>query len=813
VANNPERKARTRLRMAFPFALAVSAFALGPVPVLAEEPIVIDEPELEQSIRLSRVEASEADITLDGVLDETIWEELPAIDSMQVVRPDTLATASLRTETRIFYNESGIYVGVMNYQEPGTLVARLSSRDQGLQRDGYVLAIDPSGQGIYGYFMRINLGGTKTDATILPERQFNRQWDGPWEAFTAQNEAGWTAEMFIPWSMMALPQSQEVRRIGIYTERQVAHLGEVWSWPALPGTRNAFLSGFQPFEVLDVSPKQQLAYYPFVSSTFDTIKGETEYKAGTDIYWRPSGNMQLSATLNPDFGTVESDDVVVNLGAYETFFPEKRPFFLEGQDVFITSPRNSGGPFGPTTLLNTRRIGSQPDFDVPTEVDVIPTDLSRPTDLLGAGKITGQTGKLRYGTLMALEDDSEVRGVLPDGTPVTLEAEGRDYAVGRLLYEDTSSGGRRSVGWLGTLASNPDYDAVVNGVDFHYFSADAKWVVDGQLVHSDVDDVTGSGMFFDLNYRPKQGVHHSIDGSYLDDTLDINDLGFLQRNDLVQLDYRFSVNESGLDRVKSRNRNVIVTNQWNTDGRPVRLGLFVGQQTTYLDNSESDFTLRYFPPRVDDRLSRGNGAYKIPERWSLSAGWESDRSRPISVEVDTTIQDEDLGETHLRGEAGVNWRPMDTFSLGVKLSYTDREGWLIHQKDGKFTSYEANQWSPELEMDYFITARQQLRFKLQWTGIRAFENEFYAVDQSEVDFLDSIARPDVASGDFTISRLSFQARYRWEIAPLSDLFFVYTRGGNLPSSPDEDFEGLLQEAWAEQVVDTWVLKLRYRFGN
>ncbi|MCW8195816.1 hypothetical protein F6455_13560 [Proteobacteria bacterium 005FR1] len=808
-----ERSARAPIK-ALSCLLGLTAFALSPLPVLAEEDVLVQaEFTAEQPIRLSRIEASEANISLDGVLDEAVWKDIPTIDSMQVVRPDTLAAASLRTETRIFYNDRGIYVGVMNYQDPGTMVARLSSRDQFLQRDGYVLAIDPSGQGIYGYFMRISLGGSKTDATILPERQFNRQWDGPWEAFTAQNEVGWTAEMFIPWSMMALPRSVETRRIGIYTERQVAHLGEVWSWPALPGTRNAFLSGFQPFEVMDVSPKQQLTYYPFVSSTYDALKEETDYRVGTDIYWRPSGNMQLSATLNPDFGTVESDDVVVNLGAYETFFPEKRPFFLEGQDVFITSPRNSGGPFGPTTLLNTRRIGSQPDFDVPDDVDVVPTDLSRPTDLIGAGKFTGQSGNWRYGTLLAVEDDSEVSGFLPDGTRVTLEAQGRDYAVGRLLYEDTSSGGRRSVGWLGTHAAMPDYNAMVNGLDFHYFSADAKWIFDGQLVHSDVDDVTGSGMFFDINYRPTQGVHHSIDATYLDDKLDINDLGYVQRNDHIQLDYRFSVNESGLDHVKSRNRSVNVTNQWNTDGRPVRLGLFVGQRTTYLNNTESHFTLRYFPPRVDDRLSRGNGTYKIPERWSLSTGWESDRSRPVSVELDTTIQDEDLGETNWRGNLGFNWRPMDTFSFGLNLGYTDREGWLIHQSDGKFTSYEANQWSPELEMDYFITARQQLRFKLQWTGIRAFESDFYAVDQSHVDYLDPIARPEEASGDFTISRLSFQARYRWEIAPLSDLFFVYTRGGNLPGTTDEDFNGLLQEAWAEEVVDTWVLKLRYRLGG
>lgn len=768
---------------------------------------------LTRAMPMTRIEGDKADIELDGVLDEAVWDGIPVVDAMQVVRPDTLDTASLKTETRIFYNDRGLYVGVMNYQDPATLVARLSSRDRGLQRDGYLLAIDPSGEGIYGYYMRINLGGTKTDGTILPERQFNRQWDGPWEAFTAVNESGWSAEMFVPWSMMALPQAPDVRKIGIYTERMVAQLGETWSWPALPDTQNAYLSGFQPYEVLSIRPTQQVTFYPFASTTLDSLKNETDYKAGADIYWRPSGNTQLSATLNPDFGTVESDDVVVNLGAFETFFPEKRPFFLEGQDVFITSPRSSGGPFGPTTMLNTRRIGRAPDFDVPADVDVIATDLSRPTELLGAGKFTGQSGNLRYGTLLAAEDDSEIKGFDINGSPVTLEAEGRDFGVARLLYEDTSSGGRRSIGWLGTFASMADYDATVNGVDFHYFSSDAKWVFDGQLLHSDVDDVTGSGMFFDVAYRPEQGIRHSVTGTYLDDTLDINDLGYVQRNDHVQLDYRLSVNDSDLSNLKSRTRGMNVINQWNTAGRPVRLGLFFWQNTTYLDNSGSRVNLRYFPPRVDDRLSRGNGTFKIPERWSLSTNWESDRSRPVSVELGLTAQNEDLGEANLRSQAGINWRPRDTFSLSLSLQYVDRKGWLIHQGNGYLTSYEASQWSPKLAMDYFITARQQLRFSMQWTGIKAFESDFYHVDQNDVDYLDEVGRPTEASGDFSISRMSFQARYRWEIAPLSDLFFVYTRGGNLDRNVSGDFPDLLQQSWTDEVVSSWVLKLRYRMGD
>ncbi|MEY3668585.1 MAG: hypothetical protein RL572_2125 [Pseudomonadota bacterium] len=759
---------------------------------------------------LPRVEHAQAHITLDGYLDEPVWQDLPVIDGMRVIQPDTLEPAPVETHSRIFYTERGMYVGVMNYQDPATLVARMSSRDVGIQRDGYVISIDASGEGLYGYFLRMNLGGTFSDGTILPERQINRQWDGPWDAVTRETDEGWVAEIWIPWSMMSLPQAGSTRRIGLYTERMVAARGETYSWPALPGTSSEYISAFQKYELSGVNPGTQFTFYPYSSATFDDMKDTTDYRVGADVYWRPSSNLQLSATLNPDFGTVESDDVVVNLGAFETFFEEKRPFFLEGQDVFSTSPRDGGGGFGPTTLLNTRRIGRQANFTVPAGVSVIATDLSRPTDLLGAAKLTGQSGNWRYGTLLAVEDDSLLRGTRADGSRVTLQAQGRDFAVGRLLYEDTAGGGRRAMGWFGSNLAYPDSDAMVNGVDLHYFSTDNRWIFDGQLVHSDVRDVTGSGAYFDLDYRPARGVQHSLTATYMDDKLDLNDIGFLTRNNLVQGDYRFNITQSDVAGLRTRSRTVQVNNQWNTDGRPVRLGFFYTENLTFQDNDSFSTTLRYFPPRVDDTLSRGKGTFKIPERWAVDASWRSDRALPLSWTVGLNAGQEDLGLRNLSYNAGVTWNPNDRLSMEVNARYVDREAWLIHQGNGRMTAFEANEWAPRAELDYFINAKQQLRFSLQWTGIKAFENRFYQVNAARVDSLMETGDVTAGSDDFAISRMSFQARYRWEIAPLSDLFFVYTRGGNLARTFEDDYAGMFEHAWLDQVVDNWVVKLRYR---
>ena len=766
--------------------------------------------------QITRIEQSDAEITIDGFIDEDVWKDLPVIGGMKVIDPDTLADTPYETHVRFFYTERGIYLSAMNFQPQETLMARMTSRDVRLERDGFVVAIDASGEGLYGFYLRINLGNSLTDATILPERTFNFQWDGPWLARTQALENGWSAEYYIPWSMMPLPQVDDDRKIGIYLERQVGHLqGEAWANPPLPGTVNQFLSAFEKYELKDIEPRRQLTYYPFASGIYDGVRDESTYKVGTEIFWRPTSNSLLSASLNPDFGNVESDDVVVNLTAFEVFFPERRVFFLEGQDVFNTSPRTSsrGGPGGPISLLNTRRIGGAAIHDVPDEVNVVPTDLSQPSELLGAVKLTGQSGNWRYGTLLASETESQIAGTLDDGTQVTLNAVGRDFSIARLLYEDTSSGGRRAIGWMGTNLSHPTIDATAHAVDMHYFSADNRFVIDTQIMHSNVDGKTGNGFLGDVAFRPRRGLQHGLRATYIDDTLDINELGFLTRNDQMNLDYNMFNIESDVPGLRQRTTSLFISNQWNTDGEPVRLGLFLNRGYNTLNNNTYDVSLRYFPERIDDRLGRGTGDFKVEGRYGLNLGFRTNPADKLAFNFDLNLDQDELGPARTGASARFTWRPNDRFSSDLRLDYTDREALLVHKGSGSYTSFESHQWAPRLEMNYFLNAWQQLRFTLQWTALKAFEDRFWQVDSQNLDFLQPVAKSDEDSDNFTISRLTFQARYRWEIAPLSDLFVVYTRGSNLPTDSFETFQDLLVQSWTDTIVDTLAIKLRYRFGS
>jgi hypothetical protein len=143
--------------------------------------------------------------------------------------------------------------------------------------------------------------------------------------------------------MMAMPQVDGPREFGFWTNRKVAYLDERWSTPALPFTSARFMSALGTMSFAEAKAGRQLALFPYASYTYDDISGEDEYRAGLDVFWRPSTDLQITATMNPDFGAVESDDVVINLTAFETFFPEKRLFFVEGNEVFITTPRSRPG--------------------------------------------------------------------------------------------------------------------------------------------------------------------------------------------------------------------------------------------------------------------------------------------------------------------------------------------------------------------------------------------------------------------------------------------------------------------------------------
>ena len=782
------------------------------------------------AIQVPRFRDSEIDFRLDGRLDEAVWAEVPGYDDMRVLEPDTLAVPRHKTLMRYFYTERGMYVSMYAEQPPESLMERLSSRDNWFSRDSMSITLDTSGSGIYGYWFSVALGDSLSDGKIAPERQYSREWDGPWDARTATTKDGWSAEMFLPWSMMAMPAAKGERRIGLYISRQVGYIDERFGYPHLPSTGARFMSALKPMALGDVQPKRQLDFYPYVSGTHDVAADESEAKVGVDMFWRPSTNLQMSATVNPDFGAVESDDVVINLTATEAYFPEKRLFFLEGNEVFETTPRSrpfSSGGRGtgsrqtkslffptPTQVVYTRRIGGGPDVIVPDDVEVPGYEQSKPTDLIGALKATGQIGGLRYGAMGAVEDDVEVRGTDEDGEEVILDAVGRDFGVARFLYEQVGQG-RRSIGYIGTYTKNQVYDATVHGIDAHYLNRNGKLQADLQLLASDVDGEQGYGGLLDFQYTQRQGMVHQLRLDAQDDKLDINDMGFLRRNDNYGGNYSFNFTKSrGLERLRNFNLNFASSYWQNGAGEATRIGNFLRNTFTFNNLFELRTEIDYFPKRWDDIESEGNGSYRVDDRWVFDVAVGTNATKPLSLSAKLATRQEELSGWTKYGSLGFTWKPNHRFSLDLDLNYQDRDGWLLHYAGRQFTTFAADDLQPRLAMDLFISARQQFRMSLQWAGIKAEEQQRWLLPEDGDGYLIAVEPgPGDNPRDFVINRMTVQLRYRWQIAPLSDLFVVYTRGSNVTDNIlDDDFGDIFYDALTEPVIDFFVVKLRYRFG-
>ena len=787
--------------------------------------------EIITNLNLPRVDG--ADISIDGQLSESTWKDASSLDRLIVVEPDTLEEPGYDTEIKLFYTQSGLYLAADMVQPADTLVQRLSARDQNLNRDGFTITIDTSGEGLFGFWFAINLGDSKEDGKVLPERNFSWEWDGAWQGATAVTDTGWSAEVFIPWSIIAMPPSDKERRMNFFVSRKVAHLNERYGWPALPFTGSRFMSALQPMHMQEVNPKQQWEAYPYVATSADAIHDEQETKVGVNFSWRPAPSTQISGTISPDFGAVESDDVVVNLSAFETYFPEKRFFFLEGSEVFQTTPRSapmrsSGRGSGarvapstytpePTTLVNTRRIGGAArQLNVPDGISVDGPELARPTDLLGAVKAVGQTENTRYGVLAALEDDVELRATVDETEEETLViADGRNFGVARLLWDRQVDQGRQSHGYIHTFVDTPEYKSHVHGLDSHFLTPSGKLSVDTQLLHSNVDDELGYGGFADFRYTPKQGTFHRISIDYLDETLDISDLGYLRRNDLMGFRYtKFNNVSKGLRPfLRSRNIGIFSSAQYNAEGELVNGYLGTGWSFYFQNNSSINTQLSWRPSMIDDRGSYGEGSYETEPGGFAVITYGTDSSKPFAYSAQIGNRHDELGDSALFADVGITYSPVSRFTLDYDLRFRDSKGWVLYSGDGEFTRYRSEQVSQIFSLDLFFTARQQFRTTLQWTGINADERDFWQLPEITGELLPIEADPMTELGGFSISRLTAQVRYRWEIAPLSEFFVVYIRGSNLRSDMEESFGQLFKDALNEPIVDVLVVKLRYRFGS
>ncbi len=335
------------------------------------------------------------DIRVDGKLDEPGWAQAPVFEAFVQRFPTAGAAPSERTELRILYDSDRVYFGIVSHDsKPELIDRRLGRRDTFLTTDSVQLIIDSTHDHRTAYAFTLSAGGVHADGLFYDDRNFTTDWDGVWDGATSTVENGWVAEFAIPLSVLRFPETA-VQTWGFSVRRQIARLNEEIESVDNPRTSNATVSRLGHLTGLEgLKPRREVELVPYLA-TRGVLRPQFSDAAlprprlldptldvGLDLKAALTSDLALNATFNPDFGQVEADQLILNLSTFEAFFPEKRPFFTQGLELFQAVGRETGQV--PQSLFYSRRIG----LDTP---------------ILGAAKLTGTLTKgVEVGLLDAL---------------------------------------------------------------------------------------------------------------------------------------------------------------------------------------------------------------------------------------------------------------------------------------------------------------------------------------------------------------------------------------------------------------------------
>ncbi len=692
---------------------------------------------------LDAIAIEPAAVDLDGVLDEPAWSTAPAATGFVQLRPSAGDPASERTEARVLYDDKAVYVGMrMHDSQADRINTHLGRRDSGLESDWAMVAFDSYHDERTAFLFQVSAAGVLSDALLYDDVNEDDSWDAVWDAAVSRDVDGWTAEFRIPLSQLRFAASEGEQTWGVEFSRKHFRTSEQTFWAPLDPEANGVVSQFGKLMSLrGLRAPRQLELQPYVASSLtrapnDDALGVDPYYAsndldprvGLDLKYGLSSDLTLTATVNPDFGQVEADPAQVNLGGFELFFDERRPFFVEGRDAFSMEPRRFFSNARPD-LLYTRRIGRSPQrtrfvpdgvYDRASE-DGVYTDAPQQSTILGAAKLSGRVGPFSIGVLNAVtsREYGRFQAFDADGRPVeqgeALVEPLTNYAVARTK----ATFGRTIVGGLLTSVVREDgasaltsllpQQATVAGLDLEHRLTD-EWVVNGQLAGSYVSGSTDaitrlqtafprlyqrpdaghltldttrtslSGLTGEVNVL-KAGGEHWVGGLHTQFTspgFDSNELGFQSRADNVGLGgvvvYQQNEAQGSFQRWDV---NVFAGSDWNFDGD--NRNAFIGGNASARLKSfwGGNMNWNLWPRTTGDRTTRGGPNTTDPAGYSISGNVSSDDRKPVSGYVWVGTQGTELGRRDYDSEVGVEVRPSSSVQIrvgpGLSIAHNPRQ--------------------------------------------------------------------------------------------------------------------------------------------
>lgn len=764
--------------------------------------------------------------SIDGRDTDDIWRTATPIDGFRQWEPTEDGDPSFRTEARFAYDAHNLYVFVrMTDPHPDSLLSVLQRRDGMALSDDIILGVDSYNDRRTGYMFRLTPAGTMSDGYVFNDGEEDWGWNAVWEGAAQVDSTGWTAEYRIPLSQLRYVPSGD-NTFGLLLMRRIARKGERVSWPLFRRSKTGMVSQWAPMPgFAGLSAPRRMELLPYSVAKYGASprgdgspRNAANSQVGADIKLGLTSNVTLDAAVNPDFGQVEADPGVLNLSAFEQFFAERRPFFLEGSGIFRYDIDCNDGEC--TGLFYSRRIGRSPQLRGAYGDAASPLQ----SRIVGAAKVTGRLGNgLSVGLIDAVTERAQ-------GTQLRTIEPQTNYAVMRLQQD--LRGGNSGIGLMVTNTARQtdawtrDFlrdNAWTGGLDARHRFAKNRWQLSGQLSGSRVG---GTAQAIALTQRSNVHLYQrpdaehlsfdstrtSLSGWYTGASLDkqggglvrlnssvwymtpgyeINDVGFRTRAD--EMGASFWMGLRPVKPVGMFRRANLNFNGWgsaNTSGLRLGNGGNVNGWGEFKNfwSANGGIGVNNVVSSYSDRDARGGPAVFLPARFNVWANLEGDSRKSISpwFSLNGGRRFDGVGSNWSTG-VGANVRMGSQFNGSLNVSYSrniNDQQWNGNFEDGGITSYTFARLyqatsSVTARMNYTITPTLSVESYLQPFVSTGEYTDWRALADGRSSNNSARFRPYTVRGapeGFRFGQLRTNNVVRWEYRPGSTLFFVWTQG-------------------------------------
>jgi Domain of unknown function (DUF5916) len=769
-------------------------------------------------------------MVLDGRLSEPVWEQSTAISEFVQRDPAEGAPPTQHTDARIAFDENAVYIGVRAHDaEADRIVGILTRRDQRSPSDWIRVVIDSYYDRRSAYEFGVNPVGVKTDRYYFNDGNSDDSWDAVWDVQVERDADGWTAEFRIPFSQLRF-NNTDGGPVGFAVIREIGRLAETSSWPLLSRSATGFVSQFAEVRGLRMTgTAKKLELLPYSLGSVSTRPDDDNPlidntdpsgSLGLDLKYALRPGLTFTAAINPDFGQVEADPAVVNLDAFEVFFQERRPFFVESSGNFQFNMDCSDGQC--TGLFYSRRIGRTPQGEADTAEDEYSVAPSAVT-IIGAGKLTGRVGKFSIGALTALtaEEEATIASDTVRRTQVIEPTTG--YTVVRARRE---FGNQSNVGFMLTstnrnLVESVDFlakAANTGGVDYDWrigrrFNIAGYWA--GSHMHGSTEAITRlqennvhafqrpDADYVEVDEQATTLRGHSgsiavgkIGGEktrfnafygYKSPGFDMNDLGFQRRADERNISHWFQWR----DQVPGRFTRSFIWNLnqwagWNFGGDRLFSGGNVNMHWTWKNYYSSGFGVNVNAAPLRDRVTRGGPAVLGNSSVGVWYYFNTDNRKAITVGLNGWESNDRHGTVQHNYAPFVNWRPTSALSVNASFRYNinnDDAQWVENlDADGVthhvFGRLKQRTSAFTFRVNYTLTPTLSIQtYAEPFVSAGAYTNFRELNDPRAPEYADRYKPYAYADNpDFNFRSFRTTNVMRWEYKPGSTLFVVWQQG-------------------------------------